>query len=85
MEVLEIVVHEVPAFTEDSHLITLPVCPESDMAPLFKPTQPDAEDGVSVPPTETGFTVTVAEDEFEILHTPLCTTALYCVVCVMFV
>jgi hypothetical protein len=82
--VLVIVVHVVPSFTEDSHLTTFPVCPLKVSVPLLFP-EHTAVVPLTEPPTETGFTVMVAEDELEMLQTPLCTTALYKVVCVRFV
>ena len=74
--VLEIVVHVVPPFVDDSHLITLPVLPVKLSVPVLVPEQTVAAE-FTVPPTETGFTVMVAGVEFADVQTPLCTTALY--------
>jgi hypothetical protein len=79
--VLVIVDHVVPPFTEDSHLTIFPVCPLNVSVPLLLP-EHTVVVPLTAPPTETGFTVIVAELEVTILHTPLCTTALYKVVCV---
>ena len=76
---LEIVLHVLPPSVELSHLITLPVCPLSVNVPLLEPEQTVALDE-TVPPTETGLTVIVADEELAAVLTPLCTTALYKVV-----
>ena len=73
--------HVVPPFVDDSHRITFPVCPERASVPPFEPEHTVASDATD-PPTETAFTVIVAAEEFAFGQTPLCTTALYEVVCV---
>ena len=82
--ILVMVAHVVPASVDDSQFITLPVWPLKVSVPLLLPEHTVAL-LLTEPPTETGFTVIVVEAELEILHTPLCTTALYKVVCVRFV
>ena len=74
-----IVVHVVPPFVDASHRIIFPVCPLNVSVPLLLP-EHTVVVPLTEPPTETGFTVIVAEDEFAILHTPLCMIALYKVV-----
>ena len=70
MVVFPIGVHVDPPLVEDSHLLMLPVFPLNVNVPLFVPEQ-TAELVPTVPPTETGFTVIVATDEFAALQTPL--------------
>src|SRR5665213_1227965 len=57
------VVHVDPAFTENSHLITDPVCPFKLKAVLLVPAQTAVVTGLIVPPTEEGFTEMVATEE----------------------
>ncbi|MNL64733.1 hypothetical protein D3C87_1889790 [compost metagenome] len=73
-----------PPFVEDSHLTKLPVCPDKVNVPLLAPVQTAAL-VLTVPPTETGSMVIVAEAELASAQTPLLTTALYKVLAVKFV
>ena len=67
---LAISVQVAPPLVENCHLIMLPVKPLSVIVPAFAPLQTVAEPEV-VPPTETGFTVTVAVAEGTAAHAPL--------------
>jgi hypothetical protein len=68
--VFAIAVQLVPPLVEDSQRITLPVFPLKVNVPLLVPEHTVAS-APTVPPTETGFTVIVAADEFAALQTPL--------------
>ena len=60
--------------TELCHLTTVPVYPATVSNPLVFPAQM-VEPPVTVPPTETGSTVTVAADDTAEEQVPLCSTA----------
>ena len=77
-------IHVVPPSVERSHLMTDSVCPDSVSRVLLVPVQ-TVVPPVTAPGTVAGSTVTVAVDELVSGHTPLCTTALYCVVTVRLV
>ena len=74
-------VHVLKGDIELCHLTTFPVCPDKVSNPLVLP-EHIVVPPVTLPPTEVGSTVTVVAVEFTGEHTPLCTTALNCVVCV---
>jgi hypothetical protein len=79
--VLLMAVQLVKGETEDSHLVTVPVCPLRLSVPLVDPEQmvlPPLTD----PPTDAEPMVTVVEAEFTDAQLPLFTTARNCVVCV---
>jgi hypothetical protein len=60
---------------EDSQPVTLPVFPVKLTVPPFSPEQ-TVDDPLTVPPTLTGVTVIVTEEEFADAQLPLFTTAL---------
>jgi hypothetical protein len=64
--VFAIVAHVVPPFVEDSHLMTDPVCPLSVIVPEAEPVHAVVTAGESVPPTDSGLTVTVTVIQFEL-------------------
>jgi hypothetical protein len=81
VDVVDIVVHVVKGATELSQFNTLPVWPLNVRVPLVWPEQID-DPPETAPPSVTGLTVTVAGADAADAHTPLCTTARNCVVCV---
>jgi hypothetical protein len=73
--VLAIVVAAVAKLSvEDSQRMTFPIFPVKVKVPLFKVTQTVALPE-TLPPTDVGFTVIVATDEFAVAQLPLWTTA----------
>lgn len=81
--VFAIVVQLPPELVEYSQRTMLPVYPTRNNVPLLEPEQTEAL-LETVPPTEIGEIVIVAGMELEEAQIPLCTTALYSVVVVIF-
>jgi hypothetical protein len=69
---------------EYCHFVTEPVCPERVIVVLLVP-EHTVVPPATVPPTESGLTVTVASADVADEQTPLVTTARYFVVAVRFV
>jgi hypothetical protein len=77
-------VEEPQLLVEYCHFVIVPVYPESVSVVLLVPVQTVASEE-TVPPTDTGSTVTVASAELAEEHTPLVITARYFVVAVKLV
>lgn len=67
--------------TELCHFTTVPVLPDKVSKPLVLPEQ-IVDPPETLPPAETGSTVTAAGAEFAVAQLPLWTTALNWVVCI---
>lgn len=84
MVVLAISVHKPPPLMEDCHLLMVPECPERVSVPVLLPEQTVVLP-LTVPPTALPPTVMIAAAELVGTHTPLNTTARYCLVAVRLV
>ncbi len=81
--VLLISLNVAPPSVELCHFATVPVCPLNVRVPVFVPEHTVAAE-LTAPPTDTGFTVMATVGVVTDEHTPLCITALYKVLVVIF-